>query len=168
VIDSPLNRTSALAAKVMTDPVPQNTRDLARRLLVYETAIGTLPPVGLAATFRVCEKLRRPLTALAGAAGFHSLLSRALTLAKRESPSLSLVQVKADGSLDSSFEDGLVGSNPDKADLEAEKGLVAHLLGLLFTFIGAALTLRLIHDIWPSELFLGSTVEGTGKHEGRG
>ncbi|HMH13479.1 MAG TPA: hypothetical protein VK578_10250 [Edaphobacter sp.] len=135
---------------------------MARQLLALEAAIGTLPPVGFVAAFRVCEKLRRPLTALAGAAGFYALISRALTLAKRESPRLSMVQVKADGSLDSSLQDGPVESNPDKPELEAEKALVAHLLGLLFTFIGAALTLRLIYDIWPSELFR-STAEGTRK-----
>jgi hypothetical protein len=49
--------------------------------------------------FRVCEKLRRPLTTLAGAIGFQSLILRALTLAKREAPSLSAVEVTADGSL---------------------------------------------------------------------
>jgi hypothetical protein len=79
--------------------------------------------------FRVCEKLRRPLTTLAGAIGFQSLMLRALTLAKREAPSLSAVEVTADGSL----QDGDVEPNLDNHD----DGVlpVAHLLGLLFTFI---------------------------------
>jgi hypothetical protein len=62
--------------------------------------------------FRVCEKLRRPLTTLAGAIGFQSLMLRALTLAKRGAPSLSAVEVTADGSL----QDGDVEPNLDNHD----------------------------------------------------
>jgi hypothetical protein len=110
--------------------------------------------------FRVCEKLRRPLTTLAGAIDFQSLMLRALTLAKREAPSLSAVEVTADGSL----QDGDVEPNLDNHD-DGGVLLVAHLLGLLFTFIGEALTLRLVHDIWPAASFSTLTAEGTGKHE---
>jgi hypothetical protein len=79
--------------------LPPQTRDLAQRLLAYEGAAGkTSEPTEFAA-FRVCERLRQPLCALAGVAGFRSLLSRALTLARAEAPSLSAVQVAADGSL---------------------------------------------------------------------
>ena len=78
--------------------LPPQTRDLAKRLLAYENAKGkTSEPTEFAA-FRVCEALRQPLCALAGVAGFRSLLSRALTLARAEAPSLSVVQVAADGS----------------------------------------------------------------------
>ena len=31
--------------------------------------------------------------------------------------------------------------------------LIAQLLGLLFTFIGEALTLRLLRDVWPEAAF---------------
>ena len=40
------------------------------------------------AALRVGEKLRRPLSTLAGTAGYRSLIARALTLAKKEVPSL--------------------------------------------------------------------------------
>ena len=90
------------------------------------------------AVCRVCDKLRRPLTTLAGAAGFRSLLARALTLAKRESPALSAWEVKTDGSLE--------GLNGDAAPLGAV--LIAHLIGLMITFIGESLTLRLLLDVW--------------------
>ena len=152
----------------MINPATPNTLALARRLLDYEAALGTPSQGGLPTAFGVCEKLRRPLTALAGTAGFHSLLSRALTLAKRESPALAAIQVKADGSLDRSSENGVVGPTPDKHDPDAGKALVATLLGLLFTFIGEPLTMRLIHDVWPSEFFTGSTAEGTGEDERHG
>src|ERR1700677_2102341 len=124
----------------MINPLTSKTRDLARRLLDYEAALGAREPLGFHAMFGVCEKLRRPLTALAGTAGFHSLLSRALILANRESPALGAVRVEADGSLGISSESPVVAQSPDKCDPEAEKALVAQLLGLLFTFIGETLT----------------------------
>jgi hypothetical protein len=144
----------------MINPVTPKTRDLARRLLDYEAALSALEPLGLPTAFGVCEKLKRPLTALAGPAGFHSLLSRALVLAKRACPTLGAVHVKADGSLDSSGENPVIGQSQDEHDPEAGKALVATVLGLLFLFVGETLTLRLIHDTWPSELLVGSIAEG--------
>jgi hypothetical protein len=90
------------------------------------------------AVSRVCDKLRRLLTTLAGAAGFRSLLARALTLAKQESPVLGAWEVKSDGSLQ--------GLNGEAAQLGVV--LIAHLIGLVITFIGESLTLRLLHDVW--------------------
>ena len=79
--------------------LPPQTRELAQRLLAYENGAGkTSEPTEFAA-FRVFERLREPICALTGVAGFRSLLSRALTLARAEAPSLSAVQVAADGSL---------------------------------------------------------------------
>jgi len=74
------------------------SRHLAQRLLDYEAVAGKNSE-STSAAFRVFAKLRRPLITLAGVAGFRSLLSRALTLARAEAPSLSAVQVAADGSL---------------------------------------------------------------------
>src|ERR1700734_881234 len=79
--------------------LPPQTRDLAERLLACERVAGkTSEPTEFAA-FRVCERLRQPVITLAGVAGFRALLSRPLTLARAEAPSLSAVQVEADGSL---------------------------------------------------------------------
>jgi hypothetical protein len=123
------------------------TRELAQRLLDYETAEpGT---ADTHAVWRVCDKLRRPLTALAGAAGFRLLLARALTLAKKESPLLDAWKIKSDGSLE--------GLNGEAAQAGAE--LVAQLLGLMTTFIGEALTLRLLHDVWADLPESGLTIE---------
>lgn len=90
------------------------------------------------AVSRVCDKLRHPLATLAGAAGFRSVLARALTLAKQECPALVAWQVNADGSLEN-----LNG----EAD-ESGSVLIAHLIGLMITFIGESLTLRLLNDVW--------------------
>ena len=96
---------------------------------------------------RVVGELRLSLIKLAGVDGFRSLLSRALTLARAEVPSLNMVRVGADGSLEGF--DGTEESEEAGAATQAGTVLVAHLLELLVTFIGAPLTLRLVHDKWP-------------------
>jgi hypothetical protein len=133
--------------------------ELAERLIEDEAAGATSSEAKIPVAFRVCEKLRRPLTTLAGAAGFRSLLWRALTLAKREAPSLGTLRVNADGSLED------VEPNLDHHDAEGGALLVAHLIGLLYMFIGETLTLRLMHDVWPDISFNTLTAEGTGTHE---
>jgi hypothetical protein len=139
------------------------SRHLARRLLTYEAVAGKNSEPAESAAFRVCAKLRRPLITLAGVAGFRSLLSRALTLARAEAPSLSVVQVAADGSLK-----GLDELKPqiDKEQARDEGAiLIAQLLGLLLTFIGEGLTLRLVQDVWPEAAFNGRVSEEEGKLE---
>jgi hypothetical protein len=123
------------------------TLDLARRLLACETVAGETPVPTEFAAVRVCEKLRPPLCALAGVAGYRSLLSRALTLAKAKAPNLSAMQVTTDGYLQ-----GLGELEPQIDKDHAGEGgviLIAQLLGLFLAFIGEALTLRLVQDVSP-------------------
>jgi len=136
---------------MMNPPTPA-MRNLGLWLLAQEDIAGK-PSEKMDATFRVCGKLRNSLSTLAGAAGYRSLISRALTLAKKEAPSLGKVQVKEDGSLECI---GVI--ELEQGMHETAKGgavLVAQLLGLLFTFIGQALTLRLVRDLWPDAPFEG-------------
>ena len=125
------------------------SRGLARRLLACEADAGEASMPTDLATLRVYEKLRRRLCKLAGVAGFQSLAFRALAQAKSEAPGLWAVEVAADGSLQ-----GLGESEPplDIVNDSAGEGgivLIARLLGLLLIFIGEALTLTLISDLWP-------------------
>ena len=98
-----------------------------------------------------------PLCALAGVAGFRSLLSRALTLARAEAPSLSAVQVAADGSLQ-----GLDELRPRvDADQAGEAGiiLIIQLLGLLVRVVGEATTLQMVtSEILPDFKFASKSV----------
>jgi len=112
-------------------------RAAAERLLKLE-ARGTrkLPRAAL-----VSERLRRVLSTLLGAGGFNALLARAVTLAKAEAPALSALRVQADSSL--------LGLSEDAGSADGEVVLVAHILGLLVTFVGEALMLRLVNDAWP-------------------
>ncbi len=113
-------------------------RELAQQLLAYEEVETGSATADMYAVSLVCDKLRRLISTLAGAAGFRSLLARALTLARQESPALGAWEVKPDGSLQ--------GLNGEAEQLGAV--LVAHLIGLMVTFIGESLTLRLLHDVW--------------------
>jgi hypothetical protein len=115
------------------------TRELAQRLLAFEAVEAETANAEALAVSRVCDKLRRSLTTLAGAAGFRSLLARALALATKESPPLAACEVNPDGSLQ--------GLNGEAAQSGAV--LIAQLIRLMVTFIGESLTLRLLHDVWP-------------------
>jgi len=86
---------------------------------------------------------------LAGVAGFRSLMSRAVALAKAESPSLSAINVQTNGSLEGLEKVGQVQS--ERSTDQAGDLVVAQLLGLLVTFIGEPLTLGLVRDAWPNE-----------------
>jgi hypothetical protein len=130
---------------------------LAQRLLNYEAVEGKNSEITESAAFRVCAKLREPLITLAGVAGFRSLLSRALTLAKAEAPSLSAVQIAKDGSLQGLDELG-PQINKEK-DTEGGAILIAQLIGLLLTFIGEGITLRMVQDVWPETALNGRISE---------
>jgi len=124
-------------------------RDLAQRLLSYEASAGSTSASAETATLRVYQKLRHSLGELAGSAGFQALASRALTLARSEVPSLSAVQVGADGNLEGMW--SIEPSISAEIDRVHEGGiiLISRLLGLLFIFLGEALTLSLLRDAWP-------------------
>jgi hypothetical protein len=128
-------------------------RDFARRLIVVEAARDESPVAGGSKAVRVCEKLRLALSKLAGVAGFISLMSRAVAMAKAEVPLLVVVQVRADGSLEGF--DGLGHDQDAGAGSEAGVVVVAQLLGLLVTFIGEPLTLRLVYNAWPEASVTG-------------
>jgi len=129
------------------NPASPKLRKFARRVLALEAAAGIPTDAESPAMFRVCEKLRQPLSRLAGVAGFRSLLSRALALADDEVHWLKAVQVKMDGSLE-----GLNEIEAQLSQREISQGeilLIAQLIGLLVIFIGEPLTLRLVQETWP-------------------
>ncbi|MEO6875250.1 MAG: hypothetical protein ABI222_10565 [Opitutaceae bacterium] len=120
---------------------------LVQRLIQKEAALHPAARSEGRAALDVCEKLRAPLSTFTGVGGFRSLLGRALVLAKAEVPWLEGLQVKPDGSLQLTAEQTAQLDTPEAARSGTE--LVAQILGLLTTFIGEPLTLRLIEDVWP-------------------
>jgi hypothetical protein len=139
---------------------PRETLDLARRILAYEAVEGRSSEPIESAAILVNEKLRLHLCALVGVAGYQGFLTRALTLATEEVPSLGAVQITAEGYLqgrsvpepqiDENHAQGTL-SNLGRAILEHEGGVIflALLLELFFSFIGEALTFQLVHDVAP-------------------
>jgi len=122
---------------------PKKTRDLARSLVAGEAGAGTTSLHTEPAAVRVYERLRRQLGSPVGVDGFHALASRALALAKSQSPRLSEVQVTANGSL------SRLGEVESETDEDGEGGitLIVQLLGLFISFLGETTTLRLIEDL---------------------
>lgn len=142
----------------MSTASPQN-QELARRLIGFEAARANSSDAPVDTAARVIEELRLRLIKLAGVDGFRSLLSRALTLSKAEVPSLNIVQISSDGSLEGF--DGIEGGEATGAATQAGIVLVAHLLELLVTFIGAPLTLSLVRDKWPDASMDGTDLRTT-------
>ncbi len=122
------------------------SREWARRLLAFEAASELASADHKHEALRVCEKLRVCLTRFAGGDGFAALLRRALALAQADVPALQAVNFTADGHLEG-FEDFVANSG----DLGAEGAIAvtAHLLGLLVSFVGESITLRLVRNAWP-------------------
>ncbi len=128
------------------------SRDLARRLLAWESARGKNSATGPGGTpvppaSRVCNKLRRVLTTFAGIAGFRSLLTRALTLSTARAPELKGVGVNPDATLLGI--ENVEGGKKKAAAQEWEEVLVAQLLDLLVTFVGEGLMQQLVRQAWP-------------------
>lgn len=117
-------------------------RALAIRLIAEEREADAL-----LAAFHACDRLGLSLTKAVGPAGFHSLLSRALALSKKEIPALKDVSVLPDGTLND------LAQKADPAEKEELTSgatvLLAQLLGLLHAFIGEPLTMQLVKEAWP-------------------
>lgn len=132
----------------MEMPAP-SIRDLARKLLAAsENAADSRAQKAVL----VNEKLRIALTQFAGADGFAALLRRALALASAEAPALKGATVSADGRLEGLEQ---LTTLPGSVAGAAALAITVHLLGLLVTFIGEPLMLRLVHQAWPN-LSLGA------------
>jgi hypothetical protein len=138
---------------------------LARRVLRHEAG-GRAEPAALAeAAERADARLRGRLASLIGPTGYTTLVARAVHLAQAEAPALERVTVDA---LATGAEGALHGlrefarASGDAGAAEAGlSAILAHVIGLLITFIGEDLALRLIHDAWPE------LPDGQAEAEGR-
>ena len=134
-------------------------QDVAERLIAYETRENKSSGARIPVACLVSQKLHPPLATLMGNIGFRSLLSRALVLAGTDVAWLRAVHVKSDGSL-AGLDELATQVGPDEI-VEGCVVLLAQLLGLLVTFIGENLTLRLLREVWP-KLSLDDLDSGTG------
>jgi len=125
-------------------------RVYAERLIAYELNRKASSKPNPTAAFVVIEKLSPHFGALMGAAGFRALLSRSLVLANAEVAWLRELHIREDGSFEG-LDELEAQANPEEI---AAGGIVllARLLGLLTTFIGEDLTLRLLSNVDDLEL----------------
>ena len=137
-------------------------REFAERLIAHEAKTDGSSATSAPPAYPVIEHLRPHLAILMGDTGFRALLTRALARAEAEIPWLRAVQVKTDGSLQG-FDGQATQVDPEDA-AAGSVALLAQLLGLLATFIGPNLTLRLMRDIWPAVPLNGSTFDDGGKY----
>lgn len=139
--------------------IPSPTiRDLARSLIASEVEADPASAQTEPATLRVYENLRRQLCAPVGVDGFQALASRALSLAKSQSPKLGAVKVAPDGGL-RGLDEIQSQSGPD-GDGEVGVVLIAQLLGLFLTLLGEAATMRLIEGV-PLRVAVKAKLETT-------
>jgi hypothetical protein len=124
--------------------LPSHLRDLARQLIAAEVRANEAREHAGA---RVVAALDTVLSRVAGTEGSRSLLSRAKVLASIEVPWLATVELTYDGGYLRAVE------RPKEVDVQdheqGSEALMAHILGLLHTFIGEALMLQLVREAWP-------------------
>lgn len=113
-------------------------KELAHRIFAFEERSDLGSNAGTNAT-RVIEKLRILLTRFSGSDSHAALLRRAVVLARMEDPSLEGQAVTQSGSI----------ASIEGISNESSLTLTAHLLDLMGSFIGQALTLTLLSETWP-------------------
>jgi len=133
--------------------VPPAARVVAWRILLHEAG-GHVEPAALTeAAERADARLRARLADLIGLTGYTTLVARAVRLAQADVPALEGVTVaagepEAEGRLRGVPE--FTRASGDAAAIEAGlSAILAHVIGLLITFIGEDLALRLVHEAWP-------------------
>jgi hypothetical protein len=132
--------------------VSLETRELARLLLRQEAGERREAAALARATEGVCARLRDRLVPLIGSIGFTALFRRALRLAQDEFPALAGLTVSEDA------DPCIAGVREFAAARDADPGAVeaaleaalAHFIGLLSSFIGEALTRRVIGEQGPT------------------
>ena len=120
-------------------------RDWAFKLIASEIELDSPTAQTNPAAIRVYEKLRKRLCAPIGIGSFRALASRALSLAKFQSPELSALQMTANGSLHGF--DGLQVKLKTTEDGEVGVTLITQLLGLCLNLLGEATTICLLADV---------------------
>ncbi len=118
-------------------------RQLAHQMITAASKLDFEAP----GIIRVVKGMDTVLTRLAGRTGSRSLIARAVALAQSSEPSLKGISTSAEGVLES-LEEVLSKTGPEDR-FRNEVLVVAHLLGLLHTFIGERLTIQLIKEVWP-------------------
>jgi hypothetical protein len=124
-------------------------RELAGWILAYELDLLNGEAAPAVAAERACQRFYERLRPLVTLAGSQAFMSRSLRLAGAEFPFLGSVRAGP------SSEECLQGLDAALIDVEAAAAtagfvtVLAHMIGLLVTFIGHDLTMHAIRQAWP-------------------
>ena len=144
--------------------VPAAARLLAQQILSHEASGSVELDVLRQAIERVEMRIRSHLSELIGLSGYAALIARALRLAQAEVPALEHVTINIEKGGLSGIHDFMEVAEADVEDPRpAWAGLtaiLAHVIGLLSTFIGEDLALRLVREGWPDLDHVQIALEG--------
>jgi len=124
-------------------------RELALNVLAKHADPAASAPALAAAARRAYDDVARVCTPLIGQAGVEALTGRAIHLAQREYPWLA--QSREPEQAPEPFAQVMLNleRQDPAAATEAAAALLATFTGLLVSFIGEALTARLLRKAWP-------------------
>ncbi|MFW6085463.1 MAG: hypothetical protein ACODAA_09635, partial [Gemmatimonadota bacterium] len=137
------------------------SRDLARRVIELEAGHAAGGEARAEAAQRALARFHEHMRELVGAAGFDALAGRAIGRARSKHPALRDVDVSPDPA---TALDQLREALRDRGAEEVPGALecvLAHTIELLFRFLGARLTLRVVHHVWPDSEGPGETERST-------
>jgi hypothetical protein len=137
-------------------------RQLAVRVLLHQAGPDADAAALAAAARRAYDDLARVVAPLIGQAGIEALTGRALHLAQRDYP--WLLHTREPEEVEGPFTQvvfTLERQDPAVA-VEAAGSVFATLTGLLVTFIGEPLTVRLLRKAWPDAFSDAGTEETQG------
>ena len=117
---------------------------LAGMLVDHELAAG-----GIGALALVYEKTFAQLSPVIGANGVRGIFVRALEVVQPEQPLLRSFVVGSEPKKAASTLATSLSAAPAADARSAAIALYASFFGLIVTFIGFELTIRLLHDAWP-------------------
>ena len=138
----------------MTPPGHAALRELALRMLAHRTAPDR--PAGAeaiaAAVDRAYEDLARVVAPIIGDIGVNALTDRALHLAEDEYTWLRPARERTPAEGGFAHVSGALKAQDAAVATEAAATVFARFLGLLATFIGEPLAMRLARQAWPDAL----------------
>lgn len=129
-------------------PLPPALAQFALALLTREAGDERTPAEQAAATVRVCQDLSEHLSRIIGRAGVRGLLERSIILTQNDFPWLAEARSKSPAD-PLAWLPQCLEHQPPKVAFEASVALVTRFLDMLGRFIGDALVLRLLAEVWP-------------------
>jgi hypothetical protein len=134
---------------VVTGPGDPWMRQLALRALAQQARAGAETRVPADAAQHVYDELARVAAPLIGKVAVDALTGRALYLAQQQYPWLTATREAREWSGPFAQVVFCLDQQPPAVATEAAGAVLATLTELLVTFIGPALTARLLSEAWP-------------------